>query len=280
MLDPSHSVPLEFVEFVKHHRALGDSVVVTHSGGAKLQEIYNNCAKADDHHLQLPIINAPTMQAIRELVAGRLGRGLANALNADRVPSVAITGEDAATALCTPVHVATGFTGTINLLATDLIGVLVANGLVPVFSPLGVDYTGQAYILNSLDLVTQLAMMLQPDLAVFIVDDVVEAGDFSPSDLIDRTGIDVYDEETVWVGHALEIARLAAPVVTCATVDGLADMIKAVPDSHDVMHLKRVTPQLTLIRGNGEVGDSGPTPIRPLSASPTLVEGRNSFDGD
>jgi acetylglutamate kinase len=110
------------------------------------------------------------MQVVQMVLNGSVNPQIVSAINVHGNVAVGLSGEDGRTLQVTARDVSLGFVGDIEKVRTHVIDGLLADGLVPVLSTVGVDINGQPYNINADTAAGAIAEALGAEKIVYLTD--------------------------------------------------------------------------------------------------------------
>jgi len=153
---------------------IGLKPVVVHGGGNDITGMLNKLGKKTEFLDGLRVTDAETAKIAEMVLSGSIGKGLVENLQSVGIPSVGISGKDGRTLLCSKKKDEKGrdlgFVGQIDSVDTTLLKTLIANGFVPVLSPVGVDAHSHTYNVNADYAASAVAGALDAQKLIFLTD--------------------------------------------------------------------------------------------------------------
>jgi acetylglutamate kinase len=110
------------------------------------------------------------MEVVQMVLNGQVNPQIVSAINTHGNVAVGLSGEDGRTLQCVPRDPALGFVGDIERVRTHVIDGLLADGLVPVLSTVGVDVNGQPYNVNADTAAGAIAEALSAEKIIYLTD--------------------------------------------------------------------------------------------------------------
>jgi acetylglutamate kinase len=110
------------------------------------------------------------MEVVQMVLNGQVNPQIVSAINTHGNVAVGLSGEDERTLQCVPRDPALGFVGDIERVRTHVIDGLLADGLVPVLSTVGVDVDGQPYNVNADTAAGAIAEALSAEKIIYLTD--------------------------------------------------------------------------------------------------------------
>lgn len=158
-------------------RLAGLHPVVVHGGGPQISEMLGKLGIESSFAAGMRITTPEVLDVARMVLTGQVQRELVNLINRHGPFAVGVSGEDAhlfeaerhvASVDARPVDV--GLVGDVTSVRTDLVKTLVADGLIPVVSSIGVGQDGTVYNINADIAASALAAGLNADKLVMMTD--------------------------------------------------------------------------------------------------------------
>lgn len=184
-----------FADDIVLMHAVGIKCVVVHGGGPQINEMLARVGVESKFHEGLRITDAETMDIVRMVLNGRINSEIVNKINAHGTLAVGVSGEDGRTLQVTTRDPALGFVGDVERVRTHVIDSLLADGLVPVVSTVGVDISGQAHNVNADTAAGAIAEALGAEKIIYLTDIAgLRRNIEDASSLIDRIDIGALSE--------------------------------------------------------------------------------------
>jgi len=166
-----------FAEDVVELRRAGLRPVVVHGGGPQISAMLDRLGLESRFEAGLRVTTAETMEVVRMVLSGRVQRELVGHINSHGPYAVGLTGEDAhtMTAVRRPawvdgVAVDIGQVGDIAEVSPGMVRALLAQGHIPVVSPVARGEDGQVYNVNADLAASALAVALGAERLVVLTD--------------------------------------------------------------------------------------------------------------
>lgn len=170
---------------------IGAGQVVVHGGGKEVTELQRLLGAEPEWRDGLRVTTPEAIRAVSMVLSGVVNKRLVSALIAAGADAVGISGEDAALIGAKPARGgALGRTGEVVEVRTRILEVLLADGLVPVVSPVSRGPDGEALNVNADDAAAAIAAALRADrfLLVSNVPGVLENG--TPLEAVSVAGVE------------------------------------------------------------------------------------------
>ena len=151
-------------------RSVGLQPVVVHGGGPQIGEHLSRLGKQSEFRDGLRVTDAETLDVVRMVLVGKVGRDIVGAINANGGAAVGLSGEDGGLVTAVPRSPELGFVGDVAHVNPHIIERLLAEEIIPVVSSIGADAAGQAYNINADTMASALAGALRAAKAVYLTD--------------------------------------------------------------------------------------------------------------
>jgi acetylglutamate kinase len=175
---------------------VGMHPVVVHGGGPEVSAMMERLGKKAEFVDGLRVTDAETVEIAQMVLVGKTNREIVAALNAQGVPAVGLSGQDASLLVARKhIHrsvktgelVDLGFVGDVSAVNTRLIRDLTAAGYVPVIAPIAVGEGGQAFNVNADTVAGEVAAALGAQKLVLLTDvEGVRADPKDPATLVSK----------------------------------------------------------------------------------------------
>ena len=159
-----------FAEDIVLMHTVGIRPVVVHGGGPQINEMLTRLNIKSSFSNGLRITDAATMEVVQMVLNGQVNPQIVSAINTHGNVAVGLSGEDGRTLQCVPRDASLGFVGEIERVRTHVIEGLLADGLVPVLSTVGVDVNGQPYNVNADTAAGAIAEALSAEKIIYLTD--------------------------------------------------------------------------------------------------------------
>jgi acetylglutamate kinase len=159
-----------FAEDIVLMHTVGIRPVVVHGGGPQINEMLTRLNIESSFANGLRVTDAATMEVVQMVLNGQVNPQIVSAINTHGNVAVGLSGEDGRTLQCVPRDPALGFVGDIERVRTHVIDGLLADGLVPVLSTVGVDVDGQPYNINADTAAGAIAEALSAEKIIYLTD--------------------------------------------------------------------------------------------------------------
>jgi acetylglutamate kinase len=165
-----HDALALFAEDIVLMHTVGIRPVVVHGGGPQINEMLSRLNIESKFVNGLRVTDEATMQVVQMVLNGSVNPQIVSAINVHGNVAVGLSGEDGRTLQVTARDVSLGFVGDIEKVRTHVIDGLLADGLVPVLSTVGVDVNGQPYNINADTAAGAIAEALGAEKIVYLTD--------------------------------------------------------------------------------------------------------------
>ncbi len=159
-----------FAEDIVLMHTVGIRPVVVHGGGPQINDMLTRLNIESTFSNGLRVTDAATMEVVQMVLNGQVNPQIVSALNTHGNVAVGLSGEDGRTLQCVPRDHELGFVGDIERVRTHVIDGLLADGLVPVLSTVGVDAHGQPYNVNADTAAGAIAEALSAEKIIYLTD--------------------------------------------------------------------------------------------------------------
>ena len=188
MVDPELSA--SFAQDVVLLRSVGLRPVIVHGGGPQIGALLKRLGKSSEFVDGLRVTDAETLDVVRMVLVGKVGRDIVGAINVHGAFAVGVSGEDGGLITAEPTDEALGFVGSVASVQPGILERLLAEKMIPVVSTIGADGAGQAYNINADTVAGALAGALGAEKAIYLTDVaglLTDAND--PSSVIPRATV-------------------------------------------------------------------------------------------
>ena len=154
-------------DVVQLHRD-GMQPVVVHGGGPQISQLMKERGKLPEFRNGLRVTDAETIDIVRTALMGQVNPQLVAAINAHAPLAIGVSGESVVHASMRDPEL--GFVGDVAGIDAPALRELVADGSIPVVSPLGNDAVGQTYNINADTVAGAIAAALDAQRLVYLTD--------------------------------------------------------------------------------------------------------------
>ncbi|MBJ7367670.1 MAG: acetylglutamate kinase [Ilumatobacteraceae bacterium] len=159
-----------FAEDIVLMHTVGIRPVVVHGGGPQINDMLTRLNIESSFSNGLRVTDAATMEVVQMVLNGQVNPQIVSAINTHGNVAVGLSGEDGRTLQCVARDASLGFVGDIERVRTHVIDGLLADGLVPVLSTVGVDVHGQPYNINADTAAGAIAEALSAEKIIYLTD--------------------------------------------------------------------------------------------------------------
>lgn len=159
-----------FAEDIVLMHTVGIRPVVVHGGGPQINDMLTRLNIESSFSNGLRVTDAATMEVVQMVLNGQVNPQIVSAINTHGNVAVGLSGEDGRTLQCVARDASLGFVGDIERVRTHVIEGLLADGLVPVLSTVGVDVHGQPYNINADTAAGAIAEALSAEKIIYLTD--------------------------------------------------------------------------------------------------------------
>jgi acetylglutamate kinase len=165
-----HDALALFAEDIVLMHTVGIRPVVVHGGGPQINEMLSRLNIESKFVNGLRVTDEATMQVVQMVLNGNVNPQIVSAINVHGNVAVGLSGEDGRMLQVTTRDASLGYVGDIEKVRTHVIDGLLADGLVPVLSTVGVDINGQPYNINADTAAGAIAEALGAEKIVYLTD--------------------------------------------------------------------------------------------------------------
>lgn len=158
-------------------RLAGLHPVVVHGGGPQISEMLGKLGIESEFRAGLRVTTPEVLDVARMVLTGQVQRELVNLINHHGPYAVGVSGEDASLFEATqffPVNdgeqIDVGLVGEVTSVRADIVQTLIADGLIPVVSSIGVGADGTIYNINADTAAAALSVGLTAEKLVMMTD--------------------------------------------------------------------------------------------------------------
>ena len=166
-----------FAEDIVFLRYAGVNVVVVHGGGPQISEMLDRLDIASEFRGGLRVTTPETMDVVRMVLVGQVGRELVGLVNQHGPLAVGLSGEDAGLFTAEPTNtivdgeeVDLGLVGEVAKVRPEAVRDLVEAGRIPVISSVAPDIGGQVHNVNADTAAAALAIALGAEKLLVLTD--------------------------------------------------------------------------------------------------------------
>jgi len=144
--------------------------IVVHGGGPAINAMLDKLDIKSEFVRGKRVTDEATMEVVEMVLAGRINKKLAQAINMEGGKAVGLTGKDANLIICAPADPALGLVGTPVELNPDVLTTFINSDLIPVVAPIGMDRDGNTYNINGDTAAGAIAAALKADRLLLLTD--------------------------------------------------------------------------------------------------------------
>jgi len=122
--------------------------VIVHGGGPMINEMLDRLGIQSSFVKGKRVTDAATMEVVEMVLAGRINKRIAQAINAVGGKAVGLTGKDANLIRCEPVNPELGLVGHPTEVNPEVLETFLASELIPVVAPIGFGAGGETFNIN------------------------------------------------------------------------------------------------------------------------------------
>lgn len=151
----------------------GNQLLLVHGGGPEIDAMLKRLDIEPKKAHGLRVTDAPTMEVVEMVLAGKVNMALVSLFNRAGVKAVGLAGRDAGFIKARKKKVPDtdlGFVGEITGVDTKLVSVLMSNGFMPVICSIAEDDNGAALNVNADEAASAIAATLKADRLLFLTD--------------------------------------------------------------------------------------------------------------
>lgn len=163
---------------------IGLKPIIVHGGGKEISGLLEKVGKEAKFIHGYRVTDQETMEIAEMVLSGKVGKNIVRHIQIHGVNAVGISGKDAGLLQCEKKKVEQediGLVGEVKKVNPMLIKTLIADGFIPVISPIGMDEEGNTYNINADHAACAIAGALDAEKLVFMTDVPGVLGD--PEDL-------------------------------------------------------------------------------------------------
>ena len=234
MEDPS--LCREVIADIELLKLMGMRVVLVHGGGKAINRLLTQLELPVSFKDGLRVTDDATMEAVAEVLIGKVNQELVWALNEFGPNAVGISGADGKTLSCTQIDPDLGHVGEVTKVNTGLIESVLENGYIPVIASVGCGPDG-LYNINADVAASKIAQALRAHTLAYLTD-------------VDGLFGDIHDEESLISSLNLEEAHLIleSGKLTAGMIPKITSIVEALESGvHDVRIMNGTFPHSLLL---------------------------------
>ena len=159
-----------FAQDIVMLRSVGLKPVVVHGGGPQIDELLARLGKQSTFHNGLRVTDAETLDVVRMVLVGKVGRDIVGQINVHGAYAVGLSGEDGGLITAEIRQPELGYVGEIVAVNPGIIQRLLAEDLIPVVSSIGSTTAGQALNINADTVAAEVASALKAEKLILVTD--------------------------------------------------------------------------------------------------------------
>lgn len=144
--------------------------VIVHGGGPAINAMLDRLGIKSRFVRGRRVTDAAVMEVVEMVLAGRINKMIAQAINLEGGKAVGLTGKDANLILCDPADPELGQVGQPRQINPDVLKTFIASDMIPVVAPIGAGFEGESYNINGDTAAGALAGALQADRLLLLTD--------------------------------------------------------------------------------------------------------------
>jgi len=152
-------------------RSVGVRCVLVHGGGPQVDDMMRRIGKEPEFRDGLRVTDAETLEIVRMVLVGKINRDLVGTINREAIEdpvAVGVSGEDGGLLTATPRDPRLGFVGDVSQVRASVLDRLLDEGLTPVVSTIGSDWSGQPYNINADEAARAIAVAMGAEKIVYL----------------------------------------------------------------------------------------------------------------
>jgi len=156
---------------------LGIKCIVVHGGGKEINSRLERLGIESEFKEGYRVTSSEAIDEVEMVLTGRINKELTCSLNNAGAKAVGLNGKDAGLLRSVQKYVEIdnevhdiGHVGEIQEVNPEIVEILLANGIVPVISPIGFDDTGTTFNINADDVAAEVSAKLNAEKLIMITD--------------------------------------------------------------------------------------------------------------
>jgi acetylglutamate kinase len=162
-----------FAQDVTLLKKIGVKIAIVHGGGKEITDVAGKLGIASRFVEGQRYTDAPMMEVVQMVLAGKTNKDIVLRINQHDGDAAGLSGIDAGVLRVQRYQEDgqdLGFVGKITEVRTEYLNLLLANGILPVIAPIGVDADGQVYNVNADVAAAAIAASLKAEKLVYLSD--------------------------------------------------------------------------------------------------------------
>lgn len=144
--------------------------VIVHGGGPAINQMLEKLNIQSEFVRGKRVTDAATMDVVEMVLAGKINKKIAHAINMQGGKAVGITGKDANLIVCEPADESLGLVGNPVNVNPEVLQTFSGSNLIPVVAPIGMDNDGATYNINGDTAAGAIAAALKADRLLLLTD--------------------------------------------------------------------------------------------------------------
>lgn len=144
--------------------------IVVHGGGPMINAMLDRLNITSEFVDGKRVTDDATMEVVEMVLAGRINKKIAQAINTEGGKAVGLTGKDANLMMCDPANPKLGLVGHPAQVNPGVLQTFIASDLIPVVAPIGAGRQGQTFNINGDTAAGAIAGALQADRLLLLTD--------------------------------------------------------------------------------------------------------------
>ena len=144
--------------------------IVVHGGGPAINTMLDRLNIQSEFVRGKRVTDEATMEVVEMVLAGRINKKLAQAINMEGGKAVGLTGKDANLIICEPADPSLGLVGHPTEINPEVLTTFINSDLIPVVAPIGMDRSGNTYNINGDTAAGAIAAALKAERLLLLTD--------------------------------------------------------------------------------------------------------------
>jgi len=144
--------------------------VIVHGGGPAINQMLEQLNIKSEFVRGKRVTDEATMEVVEMVLAGKINKKIAHAINMQGGTAVGITGKDANLIVCEPADESLGLVGNPTTVNPEVLQTFAGSNLIPVVAPIGMDNNGATYNINGDTAAGAIAAALKADRLLLLTD--------------------------------------------------------------------------------------------------------------
>jgi len=154
-------------------KTVGILPVVVHGGGKDISSLLTEVGKSSQFVNGMRATTISEIDYVEMMLSGKINKQIVGTLNSNHCEAVGISGRDAKLLLAEPIssdYESFERVGKVSKVNPSLIKTLLAEGFIPVISPIGTDEDGNAFNINADEAAAEIASALMAEKLIVLTD--------------------------------------------------------------------------------------------------------------